>query len=331
MRLNGIYFGSYWMKSNDVVYLMAQELEKMCQLQIIDTGVYSGNRERWFAEDTSRSKRFPVRWINEDKLLSLIESMSVDFIILNSGGLSLRPSSLNVLKQKGIVCVGISLSDPDVFQFQSNIYSAWYDLFYTNSVHALRHLYSAANIRLLPFAASPDVHRPLPDVPLRYDIVVVGHARPERIRIMRSLARYFQVGMFGSGWGSGSRSVHGEEHVRAINSGRLYLSFSSTTAHYMNLKIGLFEAVACQRAVVTDYFPEIERYFHYGVEVIGYTSKAMLLDLVAFYITNQRLRHWIADNAYQRLLQEHTWKQRWEGVLDDIQRCRLGQNLAKRF
>lgn len=323
--LKGIHFGSYWMGANDIVHLMVLDLGDLCDLTIVDTGIYSENKEQWYSEDYSYSSKRPVRWLKEQKVLELVKREQPDFVIVNSGGMSLTPETIKVLKDSEIVTIGISLSDPDVFSENGKIYSEYYDLFYTNSQYSLNNLYSRkTNIKLLPFAVSTRLHRSLDNIDKIYDTVVVGHARPERIKTIKRLKKYFNVGLFGSGWGSEYKSVQDEEHVKAINSGKMYLSFSETAAGYMNVKVGIFEAVACKICVVTQTFDEMELYFKYGVDILGYVNDDMLVDLINTYINNDRLRNWIANNSYERLLREHTWQKRWEGVLDDIQKCRLG-------
>ena len=239
-------------------------------------------------------------------------------MIVNSGGMSFTPKTINVLRDLKVVTIGISLSDPDVYPENGKIYSEYYDLFYTNSQYTLNNLYSKnTNIKLLPFAASTRVHRPL-GINKIYDVVIVGHARPQRIKIINKLKTCFNVGLFGSGWGDGYTTVHGEDQIKAINSGKLYLSFSKTGAGFMNVKVGLFEAIACRTCVVTEVFDEMENYFKYGIDILGYEREKQLIDLISFYLEKDNLREWIAENSYQRLLNQHIWTKRWENVLNDI-------------
>lgn len=325
-KLKGIHFGSYWMGENDIVYLMSRDLKDLCDLVLIDTNIYSGNKDNWYIEDYSFSKRRPIRWLNKNKVVQLVEKETPDFIIVNSGGMSLTRDTIELLKNLKIVTIGISLSDPDVFFDNGRIYSEYYDLFYTNSLYTLNNLYSSlkTNIKLLPFAASPKLHRPLTDINKIYDVVVIGHASRDRIRTVKKLQKYYNVGLFGLGWGKGCTSVHGEDHVKALNSGKIYLSFSRTAANYTNVKVGIFEAIACKICAVTQIFDEIELYFKYGVDILGYTNDDILIDLVAFLIKNEKIRNWVSFNGYNRLLHEHTWEKRWKGVLNDIKQIKYG-------
>lgn len=327
-NLKGIHFGSYWMGLNDVVYLMAQDLNDLCDLTIIDTEIYPGKKEIWYTNDYSYSSKRPIRWLNEEKVLELVNKTRPNFVIVNSGGMSLKPSTIRFLREKKIVTIGISLSDPDVFPENGKIYSENYDVFYTNSQYSLMNHYTKnTNIKLLPFAASTRSHRPLVEIKKKYDIVVIGHARPKRVKTIKKLKKHFNVGLFGNGWGKKYKSVHGEEHVKAINSGKMYLSFSETVAGYMNVKVGIFEAIACKTCVVTQLFEEMESYFKYGIDILSYTNDNMLIDLIDTYIHNDKLRTWIANNSYQRLLRDHTWAKRWENVLNDVQKCRIGEKI----
>lgn len=320
-KLCGIHFGAYWMGDNDIVKLMVDELVDLCELTIIDTKIYEDlSQNEWFDEDFQYNSDNPVRWLSHDKVMNLVSNKVTDFVIVNSGGMSLTERTIEELKRRKIICIGISLSDPDVYPYNGYIYAHLYNIFYTNSRYSYEEQYSkGVNIKVLPFAASPRLHHPIEKIEKVYDIVVVGHARPERIKTIKKLKSICKVGTFGSGWGEGTYVVNGYEHVKAINSGKMYLSFSKTLADYTNVKVGLFEAAACNMFLISQIFDEMENYFKYGLEIIGYESDDDLVSLVSFYLENEHLLNWIKNNSYQKFLREHTWKKRWKMVLNDIE------------
>jgi spore maturation protein CgeB len=321
--LRGIHFGSYWMGENDIVFLMAQDLASMCDLTIVDVGIYDQCKSEWFEEDNRCGEKRLVRWLDHRRVLSVVAEQGADFVVVNAGGLSLRPETVEVLHKRNVVCLGISLSDPDVYPYNGKVYSHLYDLFYTNSLHSLTNEYGCGgNVKLLPFAASPRLHRPLPDVGKKYDVVVVGHARADRMETVEMLKKDFTVGLFGRGWGRDHCPVNGVEHVKAINSGRAYLSFSRTAAGFDNVKVGIFEAAACNTLLITQFFDEMSRYFKYGAEIVGYSQVEELAEILNFYLKNEPVRNWFAQNAYETCLREHTWSSRWKEVLDDVERAR---------
>lgn len=317
-QLKCIHFGSYWMGKNDIVYAMLADLKKTCQTLEIDVEIYNSSKNDWFQKDYSKSKTYPIRWLHHDQVLKLINLYKPDVIICNAGGLSLSKESFRFAKKNNIITIGISLSDPDVFNDQGSHYYQDFDLFYTNSLFSLQKQYSnQSHVHLLPFAASTQIHKPM-RIRKECDIVVVGHARPDRIELIEKLKKEFKVKTFGKGWDIDSTEVQGKSQVKAINLGKIYLSFPQTMAGYNNVKVGLFEAAACKSCVVMPYIDEVERYFTYGTDILGYKDFAMLKELLFDYLGNDFKREWIAKNAYNQVIHEHTWLHRWKNILYDI-------------
>ena len=324
--LRCLHFGSYWMGKNDIVYAMATDLRRVCKSNVIDVGIYSQNPDCWYVDDFSRSTTYPVRWLNHEKVMQVVRKHNPDFVVCNSGGITFLPDTIRTLKKRNITTIGISLSDPDVFYDQGKHYYHAFDMFYTNSEYAHRFLYEAsAHVRLLPFAASAHIHKPLP-IRKRYDVVIVGHARKERLEIVHLLQKDFHVGTFGQGWNQGSREVRGEKQVRAINQGKIYLSFPLTIAGFTNVKVGVFEAAACKSCILLPFIPEIEQYFTYGLNIVGYSNEKTLKETIHYYLKHPNLRSWIAENAYARFLSDHTWEQRWRTIIYDLKEHKYGSS-----
>ena len=156
------------------------------------------------------------------------------------------------------------------------------------------------------------------EIEKEYDIVVVGHARPDRKKIIDKLSQFCKVGTYGHGWDYSLGVVNGVEHVKAINSGKMYLSFSKTVAGYDNVKVGLFEAMACKQVVITSYMPEIENYFEVGKEILCYKNEEELIEIVKYYLEHQQECEIIRENAYKRFLADHTYEKRWVPIIHNI-------------
>lgn len=239
---------------------------------------------------------------------------------MNSAGLVLEDKTFQKLKQLGIKTIGMEMSDPDVYPYNGAIYAHKYDLFYTNSKYSFLNQYNSqkVNIRIMPFAASQKHHYYMPDVKKVYDLVIVGHARPDRIELVRQLEKNFKVGTYGNGWEHSLGVVSGIEHIKAINSGKIYLSFSKTMAGFDNIKVGLFEAIACNQVVITSYMDELNDYFEIGKEVLCYKSESEIPALIEHFLTHEQELEAIRQRAYKKFLSEHTYVDRWVEVLNDI-------------
>ena len=317
--LNIIHYGSYWMKENDVVNVMADDLADECNLKKIDLKVYTSHPNRRIEknEDTPNGK---LCVLDYKKILNDARRYKADAIILNSGGLCLTDEGFDEMRKREITTVGISLSDPDVFPYNGKKYANKFDLFYTNSKYSYENEYDTTkgNIGIMPFGASTKHHYYMPDILREYDVVVVGHAREDRKRIVSNLETICSVGTYGNGWDHSLGVVNGIEHVKAINRGRIYLSFSRTVAGFENVKVGLFEAMACNQVVITSYMEELKDYFEIGKEILCYRTEEELYELIKYYLSNEIALEEVRKKGYTRFLKDHTYQKRWNEVLRSI-------------
>ncbi|GHU00941.1 hypothetical protein FACS1894186_2690 [Alphaproteobacteria bacterium] len=323
--LRGIHYGAYWMGQNDIINVMADDLSDLCDLTKIDLKIYSKKKDKRVKESI-KTPNGHMNILDTKQIIHDIKKYRPDFILLNSGGIVLEDSGFDYCKRNTVAVLGTALSDPDVFPYNGKEFAHKFDLFYTNATYSLTNQYdkTKVNIKLLPFAASTKHHFPMSKVGKEYDIVVVGHARPDRIRVIEQL-KEFKIGLFGDGWKNGQGPVHGIDHIRAINSGKIYLSFAATAAGYANVKVGLFEALACNTCVMVRHMDELGDYFRIGDEVICYKDETELIEKLRYYLTHYDDREKIRKASYQRFLREHTYTRRMANILSDVRRLK-GRN-----
>lgn len=320
-----IHYGSYFFGRNDVIRVMADELH---------------NNNKAIIKEINTKR--PINLLNvsaiiptDNGIIAILSNLRLlkdiiiyhpDAIILNSGGFTLDKLGNAILKRFKIFLIGIELSDPDVFPYNGNIYSKRFDLYYTNARYSIQNQYNKIGVKvgLLGFAASPNHHYFMSDVEKKYDVVIVGGCRSDRIPIVNELKKFFNIGLYGSGWENSLGFVSGKEQVKAINTGKIYLSFSRTMAGYNNVKVGLFEAVACKSFVITEYMDELNEYFVIGEEVVCYRERSELIEIIRYYLEHEEERLLIAERGYQKFLNSHTYKQRWDIVLKDLYTLRGG-------
>ena len=85
------------------------------------------------------------------------------------------------------------------------------------------------------------------------------------------------------------------------------------------MKVGLFEAIACNQVVITKYMEELSDYFAIGSEIICYQSEEEIPAIVRELLASPEKLEAIRANAYRRFLQEHTYGNRWMTVKRDIE------------
>jgi len=322
IMLNIMHFGAYWQKENDIIFAMVKDLERVTSLMVVDTHLYDDKKNNYVTDDSSLNKFYPIRYINDNIVKNAVLKFSPNIIIVNSGGMSFRKNIFDFLNKKKIKTIGISLSDPDVFPYNGKIYAHEFDLFCTNSKFSYLNQYKNVNIEHLPFAASPLIHYPLENNKKEHDIIIVGGYRQDRLNVAKTLSEKFNVGIYGSGWPKiGSKNygqINGKGHLSALNSGKIYISFSKTVAGYHNVKVGLFEAAACKNLLVTEDFSEVYNYFEKDKEIITYTNKNELVEKIEYFLHNKNILDDITNASYNRFIREHTWEKRWTKILSKI-------------
>ena len=92
-----IHYGSYWMKKNDVVNTMADDLADLCKLKKIDLRLYTKHPSRRISSnnDTPNGKQCIL---SKKSVLNDIRRYKADAIVLNSGGLYLDDETFEILK-----------------------------------------------------------------------------------------------------------------------------------------------------------------------------------------------------------------------------------------
>lgn len=314
--LRGIHYGSYWMKENDIVNVMGDDLAEITELIKVDCKIYDPKP----SENVKSIEKKPntvVTLLKHEAVMKDVVNFRPDFIVMNAGGLVFEDETFAWLRDRGIKTIGIELSDPDVFPHNGLLYASKYDYFYTNASYSLHNEYdrTKTNVHLLPFAASRKHHYYMPEVERVYDLVIVGHARADRIKVLNEISKHCNVGTYGNGWPNSLGNVTGRAHVMAINSGRMYLSFAQTVAGFKNVKVGLFEAMACNQVVLTSYMDELTNYFEPGKEILCYHDTIDLVDLIKYYLSHEDELESIRKAGYRRFLKEHTYEKRWETVI----------------
>ena len=315
-----LYYGSFWMGDNDIVNVMADDLAELCEVTKIDLRAYSKQVDERIKVKL-RTLNGHITILDTKIIIEDIILHKPDIIILNSGGLCLEDEGFKYLKENNIKIIGLEMSDPDVYPYNGNVYAYKFDFYFTNSKYSFNYQYdkNKVNIKLMPFAASTKHHYYMPEINKIYDVVVVGHAREDRLRIVEKMIHYgFKVGTYGAGWTNNLGVVNGVEHVKAINTGKIYLSFAKTNAEYLNVKVGLFEAMACNTFVITDYMEELNDYFTIDKEVVCYKNEKELVEKIHYYLENKEEREYIRRHSYTRFLNEHTYVHRWNCILNNI-------------
>src|SRR5262249_52505927 len=149
------------------------------------------------------------------------------------------------------------------------------------------------------------------DVAKRYDLCFIGNVFPgPRQELLDLLTRRFPNSFVGR--------CYFEEMARTYSASRLV--FNRGIRNDVNMRV--FEAVACGSLLVTNELddngqPEL---FQDGVHLATYRDAGELLDKCRFYLANEELLEKIARAGGEHALARHTYRQRMETLLAEVEK-----------
>lgn len=171
------------------------------------------------------------------------------------------------------------------------------------------------NVLLTQWAARADkLQEPLPAPQCEYAVTFVGAAhgsRPRRVARLRELG--LQVECFGNGWPSGP--VASDDIPRIMRQSVISLNFSNSYGDNQ-LKARTFEVPGAGGFLLTEYAPNIERYYKPGLEIEVFGSLEQLVKTAKAYLANPDRRDAVAWAGFERTRREHTYDRRLSEVID---------------
>lgn len=163
--------------------------------------------------------------------------------------------------------------------------------------------YGVKNVRWLPAACLPSLHRKL-NIAKIHDVTFIGNLYENRIKLLERLAKRFNVLV---------KNAFRDEMVEIFNKSKIVL----------NLGIGqgsiphrIFEALACGSFLLTNEIPKEDRLFRDRVHLV-YFNDQNIEDLVAYYLAHEKEREAIANRGRAEVLKHHTVRHRMETILKD--------------
>lgn len=263
-------------------------------------------------------------YVQADKLQPVVDTFHPQMIICCAGGLTFTDEDAARLKAQGIVLVGITLSDPDVFPSVVG-HAHVFDIHTTNAELSLEMYREAGVLNTVYFPFGIDrgfVTQEVDDDPsMAADVICLGHAnsRPDRNQTMTALDKHFDVKTYGRGWDiAGSEPVAGDRALQALKMGRIHINFPLTRAGFINIKCGVFESVGAGAVIATGEFDEMARFFDYGEEIIGYSDDDDLTAKIERLLENPEEYERIRLNGFRRLVENHLYEHRWMELFDTL-------------
>lgn len=264
------------------------------------------------------------------KLIDRVKAERPDLMIVFKGGSVEAEALWEIRRSTRTVIMNVFPDNPLYMMPFKNIEP--YHFFFIKDSYALKALSKIGfqNVHYLPHAADPEVCRPVALTPEEQkqwggDLSLIGSLYPYRGFLMREMEA-FDLKIWGKGWSSlpsddpirrrfQGRSVWGEEKTKVICGSKISLNPHHPLNDITGINDRTFDIAACGGFQLLDRKADLEKHFKIGEEVVTYGDKKELIDLIQYYLRHDEERRKIAENAYRRILKEHTVEHRVDEIL----------------
>lgn len=194
----------------------------------------------------------------------------------------------------------------------------------------------------IPLGTDPSLYKPS-DSPVQYsyDVCIVGYPYPERIELANNILNKtsFSMVLVGNLWKKHMRNQLNKrltiinrwvvpETVRSLfNRSKIILNphrafdfeKNSNTLRIENKSINnrTFDIASCGGFQLISNQYDLSRHFHSN-EIVSYMDHAGCVEMIDHYITNESERIQYSKNAYERVLNCHTFLHRIQYILEQI-------------
>lgn len=248
------------------------------------------------------------------------------------------PETLDQLKAKWPTCAWFG-DDTWRFDSYSSRLAPHFTKVLTTDVFSLeKYRRLGVEALLTQWAAEPQPGKPFPPAEYRYKVSFVGGRNPVRAWFVDRLACLgVKVECFGAGWPSGRVSFSEMDEIFRVS--RINLNLSNSVPRDIRYVLGgpanLFNYLRSRKTAeqikarnfeiplaggfqLTNYVPDLERYFDIGRETAVFSAPEDCAQKIGYYLAHEPERAAIAAAGRARALREHTYLHRLEKFLEAI-------------
>lgn len=143
----------------------------------------------------------------------------------------------------------------------------------------------------------------------------------ERRHLLTALGKHFPVTLF-SGSDTVGLPVHSRGRVKThtempwvFHQSTINLNITAKSIR-SGIPLRIWDILGCQGFIISNYQTEIPDFFVPGEDIILYSSEEELTDLCAYYLSKPKLCREIAQNAYQKVKEHHSYPIRLTQMLE---------------
>ena len=127
------------------------------------------------------------------------------------------------------------------------------------------------------------------------------------------------VGRLGKAYGG--RFIWGEEYAKAAQLSKIFLAFDAMPNIRKSMSARMFTAVGCGAFYLCQHVEGIEEVLVPGKEIVTFRSEQEMIDMIRYYLKNDKERKRIAETGRDRILKDHTYEIRTREMLRIIEKA----------
>ena len=306
-------------EANDLV----PELEQICPVATLNLAPALG-------KDRGRHPGLEVAATTAEAFLDANPGLDPDVVFLYA-----RPSLLSerlfalLRKRWSVTLLGMNLDDKiefldyRIFSTRNDDYQRWARLFDLNITNGLA-VGDWYRLRGLPCIYSPQgVHRPAGLQPpesldFKHELSFLGSRKPERSIIVNQLIEAgIPIQLFGSGWPN-AQWVDDPNAIYRSSQINLGIGLATPSLALTTTKGRDFECPGVGACYLTTYNWELASHYEIGKEILCYRSIEELIEMFSFYRKRPEECLRIAQAAWRRCSNEHTWEKRFRRIFQQM-------------
>ena len=247
---------------------------------------------------------------NED-IINVAEMYHPKYMFYPAGSYDISTDTLMRLREIGCIVVGRFEDDDYRFDDHSKWLIPYLDYCITN-VPGRVPQYEALGARCIPLPIeghNEAIWQRLPHIPKKFDVSFAGLVYPHRHKLLESLRGLgIPVQVFDNTGGGNLLSLR--DLVWVINATRINLNL--TLDRYVpglrQTKGRPFEITLSGGFVLTEYAPDLEKYFEIDRELVCFEDIKEAAQKIEYYLSHPDEREAIAERGYMRACRDYTTK-----------------------
>ena len=318
LKIIAIYHHYNWENES-----LSPSLEKFGQVRHYDWFEnFNHQKKDWHKSTKAAMNRDLVKraeqWIKQD---------AADVVFTYLSGELTSSETVQALRSFGVPMVNLALNDKEYFvgkiirgqAMGSRDICRHFDICWTSTEDAVKKYCVEGAIPLyLPEGANPEIHKPH-NMEKTIDVSFVGQCYGNRSEIIKRLESHgIHVEAYGYGWPNGPLKT--DDMVRMYSKSRINLGFGGViglSSAYC-LKGRDFEIPMSGGLYLTEYHPELDKFYDLGSEIVTYKDFDDLVEKIRFLLSNPEKADEIRRKGFERAHREHSWEMRFERIFQPL-------------